>query len=84
MESLQSLEDMRREFERLEAEESEIDRELGELIKQQPNLLIKGMDKLSYGTVRIFFSSTADQRLQLHACLHVNFFAPGAIEPFYD
>ena len=81
MESLQSLEDMRREFERLEAEESEIDRELGELIKQQPNLLIKGMDKLSYGTVRIFLS-TADQRLQL--CLHVNFFAPGAIEPFYD
>lgn len=42
MESLQSLEDMRLEFERLEAEESEIDRELGELIKQQPNLLIKG------------------------------------------
>lgn len=41
MESLQSLEDMRREFERLETEESEIDRELGELIKQQPNLLIK-------------------------------------------
>ena len=54
MESLQSLEDMRREFERLEAEESEIDRELGELIKQQPNLLIKGMDKLSYGTVHNF------------------------------
>lgn len=43
MESLQSLEDMRLEFERLEAEESEIDRELGELIKQQPNLLIKGI-----------------------------------------
>ena len=42
MESLQSLEDMRLEFERLEAEESEIDLELGELIKQQPNLLIKG------------------------------------------
>ena len=43
MESLQSLEDMRLEFERLEAEESAIDLELGELIKQQPNLLIKGI-----------------------------------------
>ena len=48
MESLQSLEDMRLEFERLEAEESEIDRELGELIKQQPNLLIKGKILLQY------------------------------------
>ena len=53
MESLQSLEDMRLEFERLEAEESAIDLELGELIKQQPNLLIKGkfsqIFRTSYG-----------------------------------
>ena len=57
MESLQSLEDMRLEFERLEAEESAIDLELGELIKQQPNLLIKGIFSYFFETFYGFCSS---------------------------
>ena len=42
MESLESLEEMRRELELLEEEEGNIDIELNELIKQQPDLLVKG------------------------------------------
>ena len=46
MESLESLEEMRRELELLEEEEGNIDIELNELIKQQPDLLVKGWLKL--------------------------------------
>ena len=46
MESLMSVDEMRQQLEQLEAEEEEIDVELGKLIKQQPDLLIKGMTSL--------------------------------------
>ena len=37
-----SVDEMRQQLEQLEAEEEQIDVELGKLIKQQPDLLIKG------------------------------------------
>ena len=43
-----SVDEMRQQLEQLEAEEEEIDVELGKLIKQQPDLLIKGMTSLLY------------------------------------
>ena len=42
MESLSSLEEMRLELELLEEEETKIDENLQNLIKQQPDLLVKG------------------------------------------
>jgi len=43
MESLSSLEEMRNELELLEEEENKIDKNLETLIKQQPDLLVKGI-----------------------------------------
>ena len=46
MESLQNLDEMRIELELLEEEETKIDLELDVLIKQQPDLLVKGKYKI--------------------------------------
>ena len=43
METLMSMEEMRAQLEQLEQEESEIDDQLGQVIKQQPDLLVKGI-----------------------------------------
>ena len=42
MDALMSVDEMRQQLEQLETEEEQIDVELGELIKQQPDLLVKG------------------------------------------
>ena len=42
MDAMMSVDEMRQQLEQLEAEEEQIDVELGKLIKQQPDLLIKG------------------------------------------
>ena len=43
METLMSMEEMKAQLEQLEREETEIDDELTQVIKQQPDLLVKGI-----------------------------------------
>ena len=54
METLMSMEEMRAQLEQLEQEESEIDDQLGQVIKQQPDLLVKGTGFSSYQRYLVF------------------------------
>ena len=60
METLMSMEEMRAQLEQLEREETEIDDQLGQVIKQQPDLLIKGFGFYTFS----YFSHTFNQIYQ--------------------
>ena len=61
METLMSMEEMRAQLEQLEREETEIDDQLGQVIKQQPDLLIKGFGFYTFSC----FSHNFTQNYQL-------------------